>query len=176
MSDNANENREELYSVRVRAGKRTYFFDVKETRGKDLYMTITESKRNFDNDGNVNYHKHKLFLYREDFEKFEDGFIDATDKIKELMASGNFRDPIAERKVQDDNRSADEQASSKNTTNSSEDSTKEDTSDSSSDKSSNKSEDSAEDKSGEESSNDYPIKGSSDNESSSDDEVQFEDL
>ena len=99
MSDYGNENREELYSVRVRAGKRTYFFDVKETRGKDLYMTITESKRNFDNDGNVHYQKHKIFLYREDFEKFEDGFIDATDKIKELMASGNYRDPIAEREV-----------------------------------------------------------------------------
>ena len=97
MSDYGNENREELYSVRVRAGKRTYFFDVKETRGKDLYMTITESKRNFDNDGNIHYQKHKLFLYREDFEKFEDGFIDATDKIKELMATGNYRDPIAER-------------------------------------------------------------------------------
>ena len=97
MSDYENDNREELYSVRVRAGKRTYFFDVKETRGKDLYMTITESKRNFDNDGNVHYQKHKLFLYREDFEKFEDGFIDATDKIKELMATGEYRDPIAER-------------------------------------------------------------------------------
>ena len=104
MSDYGNDNRdrEELYSVRVRAGKRTYFFDVKETRGKDLYMTITESKRNFDNSGNVTYSKHKLFLYREDFEKFEDGFIDATDKIKELMSSGKYRDPIAERKVHDD--------------------------------------------------------------------------
>ncbi len=104
MSDYGNDNkdREELYSVRVRAGKRTYFFDVKETRGKDLYMTITESKRNFDNSGNVNYSKHKLFLYREDFEKFENGFIDATDKIKELMASGKFRDPIAERKAYDE--------------------------------------------------------------------------
>ncbi|MAU75571.1 MAG: RNA-binding protein [Crocinitomicaceae bacterium] len=103
MSENNNDNRdrEELYSVRVRAGKRTYFFDVKETRGKDLYMTITESKRNFDNSGNVNYSKHKLFLYREDFEKFEDGFIDATDKIKELMNTGEFRDPIAERKAND---------------------------------------------------------------------------
>ena len=99
MAEYGNENREELYSVRVRAGKRTYFFDVKETRGKDLYMTITESKRNFDNDGNVHYQKHKIFLYREDFEKFEDGFIDATDKIKELMASGNYRDPIAEREA-----------------------------------------------------------------------------
>ena len=102
MSDYENENREELYSVRVRAGKRTYFFDVKETRGKDLYMTITESKRNFDNDGNVHYQKHKLFLYREDFEKFEDGFIDATDKIKELMATGEYHDPIADRKASEE--------------------------------------------------------------------------
>ena len=106
MSDYENENREELYSVRVRAGKRTYFFDVKETRGKDLYMTITESKRNFDNDGNVHYQKHKLFLYREDFEKFEDGFIDATDKIKELMATGEYRDPIAERKASEESSEA----------------------------------------------------------------------
>ena len=103
MSDYENENREELYSVRVRAGKRTYFFDVKETRGKDLYMTITESKRNFDNDGNIHYQKHKLFLYREDFEKFEDGFIDATDKIKELMTTGEYRDPIAERNAAEEN-------------------------------------------------------------------------
>lgn len=110
MSDYGNENREELYSVRVRAGKRTYFFDVKETRGKDLYMTITESKRNFDNDGNVHYQKHKLFLYREDFEKFEDGFIDATDKIKELMASGNYRDPIAERAAEEGDDDSDKKA------------------------------------------------------------------
>ena len=106
MSDYENDNREELYSVRVRAGKRTYFFDVKETRGKDLYMTITESKRNFDNDGNVHYQKHKLFLYREDFEKFEDGFIDATDKIKELMATGEYRDPIAERNASEESSEA----------------------------------------------------------------------
>ena len=169
MSDNANENREELYSVRVRAGKRTYFFDVKETRGKDLYMTITESKRNFDNDGNVNYHKHKLFLYREDFEKFEDGFIDATDKIKELMASGDFRDPIAERKAQDETRSADGNDSSDKTSDKVEDESSESKSESAGDNS--------DDNSTEESSNDYPIKGSSDDEAeSSDDEVQFEDL
>lgn len=112
MSDYENDNREELYSVRVRAGKRTYFFDVKETRGKDLYMTITESKRNFDNDGNVHYQKHKLFLYREDFEKFEDGFIDATDKIKELMATGEYRDPIAERNASEESIAANSEKSS----------------------------------------------------------------
>ena len=94
------ENQDELYSRPVRAGKRTYFFDVKATRGKDLYMTITESKRHFDG-GNVSYSKHKIFLYREDFDKFEDGFLDAVDKIKELMETGEFRDPIAERAAQD---------------------------------------------------------------------------
>ncbi|MEC8335785.1 MAG: DUF3276 family protein [Bacteroidota bacterium] len=95
------ENQDELYSRPVRAGKRTYFFDVKATRGKDLYMTITESKRRFDEHGNVSYSKHKIFLYREDFDKFEDGFLDAVDKIKELMETGEFRDPIAERAAQD---------------------------------------------------------------------------
>ena len=95
------ENQDELYSRPVRAGKRTYFFDVKATRGKDLYMTITESKRRFDDHGNVSYSKHKIFLYREDFDKFEDGFLDAVDKIKELMETGEFRDPIAERAAQD---------------------------------------------------------------------------
>lgn len=90
-------NKEELYSKPVRAGKRTYFFDVKATRGKDLYMTITESKRRFEDDGSVHYQKHKIFLYREDFEKFEEGFLDAVDKIQELMATGEYRDPISER-------------------------------------------------------------------------------
>ena len=97
MSDQ--NNREEIYSRPVRAGKRTYFFDVKATRGQDLYMTITESKRRFDDDGNVHYQKHKIFLYREDFENFEEGFVDAVPKIEELMATGNYRDPIAERKA-----------------------------------------------------------------------------
>lgn len=104
------ENQDELYSRPVRAGKRTYFFDVKATRGKDLYMTITESKRRFDDHGNVSYSKHKIFLYREDFEKFEEGFLDAVDKIAELMESGEFRDPMAERAAhEEDGSQGDEQ-------------------------------------------------------------------
>ena len=63
-------------------------------------MTIT-SKRRFDDHGNVSYSKHKIFLYREDFEKFEEGFLDAVDKIQELMATGEYRDPIAERAAQE---------------------------------------------------------------------------
>ena len=92
-------NREEIFSKPVRAGKRTYFFDVKATRGRDLYMTITESKRRFDDDGNVHYQKHKIFLYREDFNNFEEGFVAAVEKIDELMATGEYRDPIAEREA-----------------------------------------------------------------------------
>lgn len=63
--------KEEVYSRVIRAGKRTYFFDVKATRSGENYLTITESKRRFDNDqGKFFYEKHKIFLYREDFEKF----------------------------------------------------------------------------------------------------------
>jgi hypothetical protein len=109
MSDQ--NNREEIYSRPVRAGKRTYFFDVKATRGQDLYMTITESKRRFDDDGNVHYQKHKIFLYREDFENFEEGFVDAVQKIDELMATGNYRDPIAERKAKAEAESVAEESS-----------------------------------------------------------------
>ncbi len=73
-----NFDRNEIYSKAVRAGKRTYFFDVKSTRGEEYYLTITESKRRFQNDeGKFLYEKHKLFLYKEDFEKFTDGLRDA---------------------------------------------------------------------------------------------------
>ncbi len=67
----ARDQREDLHSNAVRAGKRTYFFDVKATRSNELYLTITESKKRFDQQsGNFFYEKHKLFLYQEDFEKF----------------------------------------------------------------------------------------------------------
>ena len=115
------ENQDELYSRPVRAGKRTYFFDVKATRGKDLYMTITESKRRFDDHGNVSYSKHKIFLYREDFEKFEEGFLDAVDKIQELMATGEYRDPIAERAAQESEAPSEADSSNQEDTNSEED-------------------------------------------------------
>ncbi|HAH22687.1 MAG TPA: DNA-binding protein, partial [Prolixibacteraceae bacterium] len=62
-----------IYSKAVRAGKRTYFFDVKSTRRDEFYLTITESKKRFEQDGNFHFEKHKIFLYREDFEKFVDG-------------------------------------------------------------------------------------------------------
>ncbi|MBK9291201.1 MAG: DUF3276 family protein [Bacteroidetes bacterium] len=68
------DNRDGIFSRAVKAGKRTYFFDVKVTRGDDKYITITESKRKFSNElGRFIYEKHKIFLYREDFEKFIKG-------------------------------------------------------------------------------------------------------
>jgi len=77
MDYNEQSDREEIYSRPVRAGKRTYFFDVKSTRGDDLYLTITESKKRFKDDGTFFYEKHKIFLYKEDFEKFTEGLNDA---------------------------------------------------------------------------------------------------
>ncbi|MAX81080.1 MAG: DNA-binding protein [Crocinitomicaceae bacterium] len=75
---------EEIYANAVRAGKRTYFFDVRATRNNDYYLTITESKRKYDDGGNYHYQKHKIFLYKEDFEKFGKALSDSFQKIIEL--------------------------------------------------------------------------------------------
>jgi hypothetical protein len=75
--------REEIHSKAVRAGKRTYFFDVKATRRNDYYLTITESKKRYHKDGRFFYEKHKIFLYKEDFEKFLDGLSESIEFIKE---------------------------------------------------------------------------------------------
>ena len=71
----------------MKAGKRTYFFDVKATRGQDYYLTITESKRrpSADPDGPASYEKHKIFLYKEDFNKFIDALHDAVDHVREEL-------------------------------------------------------------------------------------------
>ncbi|MFM7022158.1 MAG: DUF3276 family protein [Flavobacteriales bacterium] len=76
------EDREEIFSKSVRAGKRTYFFDVKATKGNDYYLTVTESKKKFSEDGKFFFEKHKLFLYKEDFEKFAAGLKEAVDFIQ----------------------------------------------------------------------------------------------
>ena len=73
---------EDVYSKPVRAGKRTYFFDVKATKGNDYYLTITESKRKVDNNGHFAYDKHKIFLYKEDFEKFAEGLEEVIKYIR----------------------------------------------------------------------------------------------
>ncbi len=75
--------REEIYSRKIRAGKRTYFIDVKATRRSDFYITITESKKRFYRDGKYFFEKHKIFLYKEDFEKFVDGLTEMVDFIRQ---------------------------------------------------------------------------------------------
>ncbi|MBN3036140.1 MAG: DUF3276 family protein [Bacteroidales bacterium] len=81
--EHKDKEREEIFSKAVRAGKRTYFFDVKATRSDEYYLTITESKRRFSNDqGKFFYEKHKLFLYKEDFDKFSKGLRDVIEFIR----------------------------------------------------------------------------------------------
>jgi hypothetical protein len=79
MGDFDNKEREEVFSKKVRAGKRTYFFDVKATRSNDYYITVTESKKRLEDGVFV---KHKIFLYKEDFEKFAEGLKDTVEYIK----------------------------------------------------------------------------------------------
>lgn len=81
-----NDKGNEIFSKVVRAGKRTYFFDVKSTKSNDFYLTVTESKKVLQ-DGREVFQKHKIFLYKEDFEKFQEGFSEAIDKINSLRDS-----------------------------------------------------------------------------------------
>jgi hypothetical protein len=82
-----NGGRQEIFSKSVRAGKRTYFFDVKATRNNDYYLTITESKKRFNKEGKQFFEKHKIFLYKEDFEKFSNG-------LKEVISYISAEQPV----------------------------------------------------------------------------------
>jgi len=77
-----NFEREDIFSKAVKAGKRTYYFDVKSTRNNDYYITITERKRRYDQEGNFKIEKHKLFLYKEDFDKFSNSLSEVINFIK----------------------------------------------------------------------------------------------
>jgi len=103
MEENENKGRErgEIFSRAIRAGKRTYFFDVKTTVENEAYLTITESKRRFNDQGKFFYEKHKLFLYKEDFDKFSTGLSDViefirTGKAPDLPEGESFSDIPAE--------------------------------------------------------------------------------
>ncbi len=87
--ENNDKKIESVYSNRVKAGKRrTYFFDVRETRGNDYFLTITESRKRFDSDG---YDRHKIFVYKEDFNKFLAGLTESINHVKtELMPDFDF--------------------------------------------------------------------------------------
>ena len=90
MAEYKESDKDEIFSKRVRAGKRTYFFDVKATRSNDYYLTITESKRKYKEDG-FTYEKHKIFLYKEDFDKFGDALIATIGHVKtELLPDLDF--------------------------------------------------------------------------------------
>lgn len=95
--------KEEIFSKAVRAGKRTYFFDVKATRRDEYYLTITESKKRLGREGKVFYEKHKIFLYKEDFEKFTEGlkyaveYIDNDNHIPVQASSASDSEPLPEK-------------------------------------------------------------------------------
>jgi hypothetical protein len=90
VEENKTNGRDEIFSEKVKAGKRTYFFDVKATRSNDYYLTITESKKRFKEDG-FTYEKHKIFLYKEDFNKFLEALNNTVDHVKnELMPEVDF--------------------------------------------------------------------------------------
>ena len=96
MEGKENYEREEIFSKSVRAGRRTYFFDVRSTRAGDYYMTITESKRDFNEDGTPFYKKHKIYLYKEDFANFQDALKEVSDFIikekgLEIISDNNTR-------------------------------------------------------------------------------------
>jgi len=97
--------KEEIFTRVVRAGKRTYFFDVKATRMDDYYLTITESKKRLGKEGKVFYEKHKIFLYKEDFEKFTEGlknavsFIDNGKDESTVPGTTSFTEPRAEERT-----------------------------------------------------------------------------
>jgi hypothetical protein len=92
VEEHKDHQRDEIFSEKVKAGKRTYFFDVKSTRSHDYYITITESKKRFgkDNEG-FTYEKHKIFLYKEDFHKFMEALNNTLNHVKtELMPDVDF--------------------------------------------------------------------------------------
>ena len=91
MEGKENYEREEIFSKSVRAGRRTYFFDVRSTRAEDYYMTITESKKFSNDDGSAHYKKHKVYLYKEDF----DEFASALKEVSEFIFDKKGREVIS---------------------------------------------------------------------------------
>jgi hypothetical protein len=97
------ESKEEIFTRVVRAGKRTYFFDVKATRKDDYYLTITESKKRLGKEGKIFYEKHKIFLYKEDFDKFAEGLEGAVSFIDSCKSESSERVQILTGDLYDEN-------------------------------------------------------------------------
>jgi len=97
MEEQEFKGRNEVYSKSVRAGKRrTYFFDVKTTKANDYYLVITESKKKFNEDGSSSYEKHKIFLYKEDFDKFAEGLTETIAHIRTIAPAMNHEPASSE--------------------------------------------------------------------------------
>ncbi len=97
MSDYKERHENEIFTKVLKAGRRTYFFDVRETKAGDYYLTITESKKNFSESGEASFEKHKIYLYKEDFRAFQDFFNESTD----FILSEKGEDVISERHDKD---------------------------------------------------------------------------
>jgi hypothetical protein len=89
MSENhySRKDREPIFTQKVQAGRRTYFFDVKSMKSNDYFLTITESKKRTGDDGQAYFEKHKIFVYREDMDKFLEAFNGCMDKIQDMLAN-----------------------------------------------------------------------------------------
>jgi len=118
MSEKEYTKPEEIYSKVFRAGRRTYFFDVRETKAGDYYLTITESKKNMNEDGTFHYKKHKIYLYKEDFGKFKELLDDVTsfiikEKGEEVISEKHQKDFNPENKsevVEENNEAKEDEA------------------------------------------------------------------
>ena len=97
MSDKGMMEKEEIFSKVLRAGRRTYFFDVRSTRANDYYLTITESKKFTNDDGSFYYKKHKIYLYKEDF----DGFREILEEMTDYIINEKGEEVISERHQKD---------------------------------------------------------------------------
>jgi hypothetical protein len=105
--------KQEIHSNVIRAGKRTYFFDVKSTRNDEYYLTITESKKRFGENGKSSYEKHKIFLYREDFQKFLESLHEVVDYINQKQPEQS----VVSHEVDDEDAELEETAKVKDYTN-----------------------------------------------------------
>ena len=112
MNDNEHLEQEEIFSQVLRAGRRTYFFDVRATKAEDYYLTVTESKKFTHDDGSFHYKKHKIYLYKEDFAEFNEMLKAATDYI--LGEKGE--EVISERHQKDFKRPSDDESAEVTTT------------------------------------------------------------
>ena len=98
MDEFVKKDSDSVFSKVVKAGKRTYFFDVKTTRQKEHYITITESKKVFEDNGGAHFEKHKIFLYKEDFQKF----IECYDEVLQYIKDNASEADAIDRRVADD--------------------------------------------------------------------------